>query len=75
MGEKLLTYEGAALRVKRDPSTIKRWRREGMPMATDAMGRRVVEESVLLEEHRERLKRWPIHQQKQAKLRATDAEL
>ncbi|WP_224778768.1 hypothetical protein [Leucobacter sp. Psy1] len=66
MAETRYTYAGAARRVRRDESTIKRWRREGMAMSWDDAipPRRVVAEEVLLAEYRERLRRWPIHQQR-----------
>lgn len=63
-----LTYREAAQRVGRAIRTIKRWKREGMPMSWDTRGRRIVEEHVLLAEYRRRLLADPIHQQK---IRAT----
>lgn len=63
-----LTYREASARVGRAVRTIKRWRREGMPMSWDPRGRRIVKEQALLAEYRLRLGRDPIHQQK---IRAT----
>lgn len=62
-----LTYREAARRVHRSTDTIRRWKRRGMPMRFDALGRRVVDEKVLLSWFRERLKADPVHQ---ARLRA-----
>ncbi len=59
-----MTYREAAARVGRSHRTIKRWRREGMPMSYDTLGRRLVEESTLLREYRKRLARDPVHQQR-----------
>lgn len=59
-----LTYREASVRVRRSIRTIKRWRREGMPMSFDPHGRRIVEEHTLLTEYRNRLGRDPIHQQR-----------
>ena len=42
------TYEQAARRVGRDVQTIKRWRRRGLPMATDQKGRLIVRHDGLL---------------------------
>lgn len=58
------TYREAAGRVRRSIRTIKRWRREGMPMSFDQQGRRIVEERVLLAELRRRLHADPVHQQR-----------
>ncbi len=62
--EEWFTYGEAAKRVGRSVRTIKQWRREGMQMATDAHGRRLVSRTVLLAEYRRRLRAWPIHQQR-----------
>lgn len=43
--------------------TIKRWRRDGMPMSWDKRGRRIVEEQILLAEYRRRLQSDPVRQQ------------
>lgn len=56
------TYRGAAKRVGRSIITIKRWRRNGMPMSFDAEGRRIVAESTLLATFRACLAADPIHQ-------------
>lgn len=56
------TYHGAAKRVGRSTRTIKRWRRNGMPMTLDAEGRRIVAESILLDTYRAHLAAWPTHQ-------------
>lgn len=58
------TYRGAAARVNRSIRTIKRWRREGMPMTWDTTGRRIVQEQTLLAEYRRRLQADPVHQQR-----------
>ena len=63
----LLTYREAAKRVRRSVRTIKRWRRSGMPMSFDELGRRVVDEQVLLAWWRARMTADPVHQ---ARLRA-----
>lgn len=63
-----LNYRQAAARVHRSTRTIKRWRRDGMPMSYDATGRRIVKEQTLLTELRRRLAADPVHQQR---LRAT----
>lgn len=70
-----LTYRQAARRVHRSVLTIKRWRRRGqLDMGWDIRGGhrvRVVEETVLLECWRERMKSDPIHQKRLAR-HATD---
>lgn len=66
-----LTYRAAASRVNRSRNTIRRWKRQGMPMTLDEHGRRVVDEEVLLARWREALGRDPIHQ---ARLRAKRRE-
>jgi len=55
-----LTYRAAARRVGRSRNTIRRWHRDGMPMATDNRGRRVVSEAVLLDWWRRRLLSDPV---------------
>lgn len=65
-----LTYREAARRVHRSIKTIKRWRRNGMPMGWATLqGQRVrvVDEEVLLGWFRGRLAADPVHQ---ARLRA-----
>lgn len=65
-----LTYREAARRVHRSIKTIKRWRRQGMPMGWDVReGQhvRVVELPVLQEWWRGRMLADPVHQ---ARLRA-----
>lgn len=60
-----LTYREAARRVHRSIKTIKRWRRNGMPMGwANIAGQRcrVVEETALLAWWRGRLKSDPVHQ-------------
>lgn len=67
-----LTYREAAKRVNRSVRTLWRWRRNGMPMGwavRDGQRVRVVEEKVLLAWYRDRLKAWPIHQQRMARKR------
>lgn len=64
----LLTYEQAARRVRKDVVTIKRWRRNGLRMTTDEHGRRVVEETVLLQWWRDRMASDPIHQARMRKV-------
>lgn len=66
-----LNYRQAAKRVRRSRNTIRRWKRQGMPMPIDDHGRRVVDEEVLLARWREALGRDPIHQ---ARLRAKRRE-
>ncbi|WP_427870559.1 hypothetical protein [Leucobacter luti] len=58
------TYREAAARVHRSTRTIKRWRRDGLPMTFDKTGRRIVEERTLLTEYRRRLAADPVHQQR-----------
>ncbi|PCE16071.1 hypothetical protein AUC47_10295 [Microbacterium sp. SZ1] len=67
-----LDYRQAARRIERSESTIKRYRRDGMPMPLRD-GRRVVHEDVLLSWYRERLTAWPIHQQRLRVMRARGA--
>lgn len=55
------TYEDAARRVNKDPRTIKRWRRNGMPMSFNSAGERIVREDHLLEWFRQTLQNSPIH--------------
>ena len=60
-----LTYRQAARRVHRSIKTIKRWRRNGMPMGwANVQGQRcrVVDETTLLAWWRGRLKSDPVHQ-------------
>lgn len=62
-----LNYSQAAKRVGRSDRTIRRWRRQGMPMGwgtVDGYRARVVREDVLLAWWRERLSNDPIHQQR-----------
>lgn len=66
-----LTYREAARRVRRHPITIKRWRRQGMPMTFDKHGRRIVNEQTLLAWWRDRLNNDPVHQ---ARIRAAHIE-
>ena len=47
------TYKQAAVRVKRHPQTIRKWRKRGMIMGWDEQGRRVVEHKALLQWWRE----------------------
>ena len=66
-----LTYREAAHRVNRSIRTIKRWRRNGMPMTWDTRDGqyvRVVTEVTLLAWWRGRLRADPVHQ---ARLRRT----
>lgn len=61
---KLLTYRQAATRMRRSIETIKRWRRNGMPMGWAIQhGKRVraVDEKVLLGLFRGRLAADPVH--------------
>lgn len=69
---KLLTYQQAARRVRRSVRTVVRWRRDGMPMGTDARGRRVVREDVLLAWWRDRLAADPAHQYRMRKVNHGD---
>lgn len=72
-----LTYREAAKRVHRSVLTIKRWRRNGMPMSWQERGgqrMRVVEEQVLLKWWRERMQSWPPHQYRLRKLRQEDED-
>ena len=59
-----LTYRQAAKRTGRSLNTVKRWRRQGMPMETDPRGRRIVHQKVLMAWFRARLMADPIMQQK-----------
>lgn len=71
----MLTYREAATRVHRSIKTIKRWRRNGMPMGwATVQGQRcrVVEEDVLLAWWRGRLTADPVHQ---ARLRRKLAQI
>ncbi|MBW9093124.1 hypothetical protein JNB62_05465 [Microbacterium jejuense] len=71
----MLTYRQAATRVRRSIKTIKRWRRNGMPMGWELQhGQRVrvVDEEVLLGWFRGRLLADPVHQ---ARLKATRVSL
>ncbi|WP_159576072.1 hypothetical protein [Microbacterium sp. 8M] len=61
--DKALTYRQAARRVRRSVRTLKRWRRNGMPMEWQD-GHLVVEESVLLAWWRDRMSADPVHQQR-----------
>lgn len=73
MGE-LLTYREAAKVARRSVITIKRWRRNGMPMGwqtRDGQRHRVVDETVLKKWWRERMTADPVWQ---ARLRRTIRE-
>lgn len=66
-----LSYREAAARVRRSPKTIKRWRRQGMPMTweiREGQRVRVVDEEVLLAELRRRLFADPVHQLRMRRL-------
>lgn len=66
------TYREAARRVRRAPITIKRWRRNGMPMTweiREGQRVRVVDEDVLLAWWRDRLDGWPTHQYRLRRMR------
>ena len=60
-----LSYAEAAKRVRSSEGTVRRWRRDGMPMGwrSNHTGQRyrVVEESVLLSWWRERMQARPVH--------------
>lgn len=58
----MLDYRQAARRVRRSVRTIKRWRKAGLDMEMARDGRRVVEESRLLEWWRDRMTADPVHQ-------------
>lgn len=67
---KRLTYREAARRVHRSVKTIKRWRRNGMPMGwevREGQSCRVVAEDALLAWWRKTMNADPIHQ---ARMRA-----
>lgn len=69
-----LTYREAAKVARRSVITIKRWRRNGMPMGwqvRDGQRHRVVEESILKKWWRERMTADPVWQ---ARLRRTIRE-
>lgn len=71
MGEQL-SYREAAKKVHRSVLTIKRWRRNGMPMSWErrnGQNMRVVEKDTLLAWWRQRLTADPIHQAKMRRLR------
>lgn len=57
-----LDYRQAARRVRRSVRTIKRWRKAGLEMGVATDGRRVVDESRLLEWWRARMAADPVHQ-------------
>lgn len=57
-----LDYRQAAKRVRRSVRTIKRWRKAGLAMSTASDGRRLVDESRLLEWWRDRMSADPVHQ-------------
>lgn len=60
----MLTYREAARRVYRSIKTVKRWRRNGMPMSWDVRNGqrvRVVDEAILLAWWRGRLLADPVH--------------
>lgn len=59
-GTRWYDYVRAARRVGRTTGTMKRWRREGMPMSW-RNGVRIVREDVLLATYRERLMNDPVH--------------
>lgn len=70
-----LTYREAARRVRRSKDTVRRWRRQGMPMRFDDRGRRIVQEKVLLAWWRGRMKADPVYQARvRALLRAEQEE-
>ena len=54
-----LTYRQAVKVAKIGLSTVKRWRREGMPMGTDERGRRTVDVDVLFQWKRAKLRANP----------------
>ena len=70
-GVKWFDYVSAARRVHRTDRTIKRWRREGMPMSW-RNGMRIVREDVLLATYRQRLKNSPVHQYRLRALRRAE---
>lgn len=57
-----LDYRQAAKRVRRSVRTIKRWRKAGLEMSVAPDGRRLVDESRLLEWWRDRMSADPVHQ-------------
>lgn len=57
-----LDYREAAKRVRRSVRTIKRWRKAGLAMSIAPDGRRLVDESRLLEWWRDRMSADPVHQ-------------
>lgn len=65
-----LTYKQAARRVNRSIRTIKRWRKNGLPMTFDSEGRRVVELRTLLAWWRDRMTADPAHQYRLRKQQA-----
>ena len=69
-----LTYREAARRVQRSVRTIKRWRKNGMPMRLNDEGMREVELEVLKKWWRERMKAWPPHQYRMRRLRQENAD-
>lgn len=69
-----LTYRQAAKRVKRSTRTIKRWRRNGMPMSHNEHGQRIVNENTLLAWWRQRLNNDPVHQQRLQKALRNEQE-
>lgn len=65
-----LTYNEAAKRIGRSRTSIRSWRRQGMPMRwrnTPDGPERIVDESVLLAWFREKLQADPVHQARMRK--------
>lgn len=58
----MLDYRQAARRVRRSVRTIKRWRKAGLEMSVGPGGRRIVDETRLLEWWRDRMSADPVHQ-------------
>lgn len=68
----LLTYREAARATRRSVITIKRWRRNGMPMGweiREGQKHRVVDEAVLKKWWRERMTADPVWQHRLKKIR------
>lgn len=57
---RMLTYRQAIVAARIGKTTIKRWRRLGMPMSTDEKGRRVVDEDVLFQWKRDMIRANPV---------------
>lgn len=70
-GGPFYTYRGAAQKVGRDVSTVRRWAVEweaNGELGTDSEGRRIVSHQVLMRTYREKLDANSAHQRKLARI-------